>query len=231
MSRKRRAGPTPAERAALLRRRMALGGYLLFLALCVLGVWQGPWWQVFVGGRPFGEPMTGAVFRATVTVEEPPDDGPGRALGIPRRHVEEATIRPYTVALLACLVGFFFASYDLVADDDIQLPTFLATVVLAATAGFVLYDVVISQSTLREVVEVVELQRLLEPAREAIRGDGVAHTGSGGAAVVHSAVPPGRPALDIALRPGWGLALFVSSSAAMLATSAYLTFFARREKR
>lgn len=226
MSRKRRAGPTPAERIALFRRRVALGAYLSFLALCVLGVWAGPWWQVFVGGRPFGEPMTGAAFRATVTVEEPDE-----ATGIRLRRVEEATIRPYTVALLACLVGFFFASYDLVADDDIQLPTFLATGALAATAAFVLYEVVISQSTLREVVELVELQRLLEPAREAIRGGGVAPVGSGGAAVVHSAVPPGPPALDIALRPGWGLALFVSSSAGMLATSAYLTFFARREKR
>src|SRR5690606_16777308 len=106
-----------------------------------------------------------------------------------------------------------------------------ATAVVAATAGFVLYEVVVSQSTLREAVEVVELQRLLEPAREAIRSGGVAPTSSGGAAVVHSAVPPGNPATDISLRPGWGLALFVSSSAAMLATSAYLTFFAWREKR
>ncbi len=216
--RKKKQGPSPAERLALFKRRVGLGGYLLFLALCLLGILAGPWWQVSIDARPFGDPMTGSTYRATVVVEEP-----GEAGEAPQRRVEPATLRPYALAALGCVIAFFFASYDLVADDDIQLPVFLASLGVCAVAGYVLYDVFVAQSTLRQVVELVEARRLLEGARAAAVGDG------SGVAAVGSAALPSTP--TIALQPGWGLALFVSSSLAMLVDSAYLTFVARRDPR
>lgn len=208
MSRKRKtpSGPPPA---AVFRRRVALGAFLGFLGLAALGLLFGPWWQVYVSGRPFGDPMTGEIYRAQVRIEEPPSF-PG---GPPEVRYEPVSLPPYAVAAVALLVAFFFASYDLVADDDLQLPVFLATLVAAGVGAYVIQDVLVQESALRAPIELVEASRLRA---------GVAAVGTGA-----PAAPPAVP--SVSLRPGWGLSLFLASTLVMVIDSAYLTFLAQRE--
>ena len=209
MSRTRKpAGPSPVT---LFRRRVALGAYLAFLALAALGLLGGPWWQVYVGERPFGDPMVARAYRTQVRVEEPPSV-PGDP---PEVRFEPAALPPYALAAAALVVAFFFASYDLVADDDLQLPILLATLAAAAVGAFVVYDVLLQESALREPIELVEAARVQAA---------VAQVGSGDPAAATS-----PPALSIGLRPGWGLSLFLASTLALLIDSVYLTFLAPRE--
>ncbi|RMG15711.1 MAG: hypothetical protein D6731_07750 [Planctomycetota bacterium] len=219
MSRKKKQDPwkTPHGRWVLRKRRLALGLYLLFLAAALVGS-QGPWWRVTARGQPVtdGPKMGNDVGRFSF---EPSDD-PARPT-VRREHL----LRPAVVAALACVVAFFFASYDLVADADYQLPILLATLVLCGVGAKVFYDVWYDQRVIKDFVLVFEARRL-GPALER----------PGNVAAVDSANPTAPPAQDGELPPSatlalefeWGLALFLSSSLVLFLDSLYLTFFAER---
>lgn len=212
----------PEAQWVLTKRRVALGLYLLFLGTCLLGV-QGPWWQVFVGERPVGDAVRGPDYRKTVLVApEPTPEGEvvvaDRLTDRYRREVEINTLRPAVLAALACVVAFFFASYDLVADADIQLPVLLATLVLAAIGGYVLREVLTDQEVIGEFIELQERIRLGSSPSLATTA-AVTTTGDALAA-------PGGDA--VRLRFEWGLALYLSSALVLLIDSIYMTFIAQR---
>ena len=211
----------PEAQWVLTKRRVALGLYLLFLGTCLVGV-QGPWWQVFVGERPVGDAVRGPDYRKHVVVEpEPAPEGEVVVAGqVPdryRREVEVNVLRPAALAALACVVAFFFASYDLVADADIQLPVFLATLLLTAVGGYVLREVLVDQEVIGEFIELQERLRLGAGSPASMAA--VTTTGSTGAGIGGEAVR---------LRFGWGLALYLSSALVLLIDSFYLTFIAQR---
>lgn len=193
MSRRRRA----KEQAGLdpaarqaLRRRRLALGLYLLLLVACVVGSQTEWYQAMLGERPFGDPRTGA--------------GDWRG----------------SLGLGACIVAFFFASYDLVADADFQLPVLLASLVALGAAGKVFYDVYGSDQLLASVVEDVERARLLGRATDP----------SGVAAVTSAAAAdPLRGALP-GLRFRWGFAAFLSGALCMVLVSSYLTFVAERDR-
>lgn len=184
----------------LRRRRWLLGLHLLLQALCVIGA-LGPWWQPLAGGGPFGsayhghDPTTGA-------------------------------FDPWaSAAVLSCAVAFFFASYDLVSDADLQLPVFLASLVVLGAASAVFYRAYSDPSTLEQVVDEVLRAGQASGYTAAVDSGGVASPQPAPATVASA---PGRQDPLSLLAPGirylWGLALFVSAAPLLVVVAAVLTF-------
>ena len=97
------------------------------------------------------------------------------------------------------------ALWNLAADATGMWPLLLCTLVVAGVAGFVIHDVVVDESILKEFVQFKEAKH---------------YAGSGPGAKGKSP--------EATLRVGWGLALFVSSALVMLIDAVYLTVIARR---
>ena len=90
---------SPGQRWALLKRRIALGLYLAFLATAAVGS-QGPWWQVWntASDRPIkAKPDYGDDYARWSWV--PTDDPASPTVQVENR------LRPAVIALLACAVG------------------------------------------------------------------------------------------------------------------------------
>lgn len=200
--RERKAQPT-ATPGDLRRRRWLLGVHLLLQLLCVAGA-LGPWWQPLAGGTPFGaayhghDPATGA-------------------------------FDPWaTVTVFACAAAFFFASYDLVADEDIQLPVFLASLVVLGAAGAVFYRAYSDPSTLEQVVDEVLRAGQASGYTAAVDSGGVASPQPAAATVATRKDP--LALLAPGIRYLWGLALFVSAAPLLVVVSALLTFLLHRPR-
>jgi hypothetical protein len=187
---KRRDAAAATSQGVLLRRRVALGLHVALQGCVVVGS-QGPWWDVMIGGE--------------------------RVL----RHVgyDPARASPMeplaALAAFAGIVAFFFASYDLVADANLQAPIFAASLTIVVAAGVLLHRVTVAPQTIEEITE--EVLRAAPPSP-----DGVV-------APVDSNDPLRRLQLSLpALKPAWGLSLLVAAAPLMLILSVYLTFFAER---
>jgi hypothetical protein len=186
----------------LFRRRVGLGAYLIFLGLCVLGGEVGPWWTTYVGEKKIGQTMYGPEFLRYSLEPLNADPDPGDPLAKYRRKRVEAVIVPAHLVTLLCVLAFLIASYNLVADTDIQLPTFLLTLGVTVTACYIGYQVFADNTVLDEVLG----QHLRD---ETLRG-----------------ARPGRELPRMVF--GWGFALFVASALTMFVSSTYLTFVAKR---
>lgn len=188
---KRRDAAAATSPGVLLRRRVALGLHVALQGCVVVGS-QGPWWDVMIGGERVLRHVGYDPARAT----------PMEPLA--------------ALAALAGIVAFFFASYDLVADANLQAPIFAASLTIVVAAGVLLHRVTVAPQTIEEITE--EVLRAGPPSP-----DGVV-------APVDSANDPllrFRSALP-ALKPAWGLSLLVAAAPLMLILSVYLTFFAER---
>lgn len=168
------------------RRRVALA-FHVFLQACVLVGSQGPWWDVFVKAQPL--------------FHQAGYDGARTPPMLPLA----------AVTALAAVVAFFFASFDLAADADLQRPILAASLVVLVCAGVLLHDVKFEPDTLTSVIEEVE-RAGLPP------GGDVAPVTSGG----------GLSIRDFTLKPCWGLALVVAAAPLMVLVSVYLTFLIER---
>lgn len=201
---KRKKGARAASPVALFRRRVALVVHLALQACVVVGS-QGPWWDVLVGGEAVARH---AGYDAARTAS-----GAG-------------AMEPVAaVAALAAIVAFFFASYDLVADADLQAPVFAASVVALVAAGVLVHRVLVAEDELHEIAEEV----LRADVGRALQG-GVAPVATSDAAAVTSGSddPLARLRTSFSLRPAWGMALLVAATPLMVLVSVYLTFFAER---
>jgi len=189
---------------ALFRRRVALALYCAFLLLCGLGAQVGPWWDTYVGEKQIGETMSGRDFLAHSyeALEGEPDPNDPLAKYRRKRIETPKPLIPANAAALLCVVAFLIASYDLVADADVQLPTFLISLGIAGIAGYVGYRVWQDNSVLDEVLR----GQLLEQMKTGNKPD--------------QTLPRWVPR--------WGYALFLSAAPVLLLTSTYLTFVADR---
>lgn len=169
-------------------RRLLLGVHIVLQACVIVGV-TGPWWQAMAGEHPIGDPV----------------------VGLSRGAIESWEV---TVAVLAALLAFFFASYDLVADADLQRPIFACSLVALVAAGSVFHRAYVHPSTLEDIVA------------EVTAADLKAAPPGGVVAPVDSSDPLVRNALRMEYR--WGLALFVAAAPLLVVLSAYLTFLAPR---
>jgi hypothetical protein len=184
----------------LRRRRWLLGLHLLLQLLCVAGAF-GPWWQPLAAGEPFGSAYHG-------------------------RDPATGVFDPWaTAAILSCAVAFFFASYDLVSDADLQLPIFLASLVALGAAGAVFWRAYADPSTLEQVVDEVLRAGQASAVTAPVDSGGVASAQPAPGAA--AAAAPRKDPLSL-LAPGirylWGLALLVSAAPLLVVVSAVLTF-------
>ena len=188
----------------LFRRRVALALYCVFLVLCGLGAQVGPWWDTFVGEKQIGETMSGREFLSHRFEPLTSDPDPSDPMAKYRRKRIETPkpLIPANAAALLCVVAFLFASYDLVADADVQLPTFLISLGIAGIAGYVGYRVWQDNSVLEEVLHGHLLTQM------------------------QAGNQPNQPLPRWV--PRWGYALFLSTAPVLLLTSTYLTFVADR---
>jgi hypothetical protein len=173
----------------LFRRRAALG-LSIFLQLCVVVGAQGAWWDVI--GQDGVVAYTHHGHDATRAVSS----------------MEPAA----AIAAVAAVVAFFFASYDLVADADLQAPILLASLLALGAAASAFHRAIIDPATINAITrEVME-------------------AGASTAAVSTTGAPPARELLLQlpSLRPAWGLALFAAAAPLMVVVSTYLTFFSVR---
>lgn len=189
---------------ALFRRRVALALLCAFLFLCGLGAQVGPWWDTYVGEKQIGETMSGREFLAHryEALEGEPDPNDPLAKYRRKRIETPKPLIPANAAALLCVLAFLIASYDLVADADVQMPTFLISLGIAGIAAYVGYRVWQDNSVLDEVLR----GQLLEQMK----------TGNKPNQTLPRWVPR------------WGYALFLSTAPVLLLTSTYLTFVADR---
>jgi hypothetical protein len=113
------------------------------------------------------------------------------------------------LVLLAAVVAFFFTSYDLVADQDLQLAPFLCTLVIFGAAGLAYASLLHSTELLDSVIKEV---------------GAAGKAGGGTSAPIELRLLPG-------LKPSWGASVFMAAAIPMLLCSIYLTFVARRQPR
>jgi hypothetical protein len=147
-------------------------------------------------------------------------------------------MREGKIVFLASLMAFFFASYDLVADADIQLPVLLASAIAVGAAGYALYDVLWCVSTFRETAEALAVAGIANPdsathagGAKAIRGQTEREAQEPVVTVGGRPVRGGPPLLAaLRLRTGTGLIMSLVGAFDMLLASLYLTVFATREK-
>ncbi|MBX3466202.1 MAG: hypothetical protein KF878_04805 [Planctomycetes bacterium] len=205
MSRRKRAPVAPSP-GVLLRRRAALAVHL-GLQGCVLVGSQGPWWDLLVDGQHLARHAGYDAARA-------------------------APMEPLAfIAALAAIVAFFFASYDLVADADIQAPVLAASLVALAAAGALVHRVVATQDaifgTARDVAQAQLRAARVDSSRSA---EGAAPAGDVAAVDTQAASrdPLAVLARNLTLKPAWGMALLVAAAPLQVLVSLYLTFFAER---
>ena len=210
MSKSSAATAPTISAGVLLRRRVALAFYLVFLILCATGA-EGPWWEVWIGEKRVAEAKRGPDFLRFENVAPEGEPDPTDLFAKYRVEQVESALPPARLAGLCCVIALFFVIYNLVGDHDLQLPLFLFALVIAGTASYVVYRVWTDNSFIHEA-----LQRSV--GEELSSSAGVATTGAQGA-------PPGR--LPV-WKPLWGYALFVSAALVLLLDSLYLTFFAQR---
>ncbi|MCO5169376.1 MAG: hypothetical protein M9894_23785 [Planctomycetes bacterium] len=209
MSRRKRQRPAAAP-GALLRRRAALGVHLA-LQGCVLVGSQGPWWDVLVDGERLARHAGYDAARA-------------------------APMEPVAfMAAVAAIVAFFFASYDLVADADIQGPVLAASLVALVAAGALVHRVLATEDAIRGTAEDVARAQVhgavVDPSKSAdgtSAGAAAPPAGADVAPVGTSRDPLATFARKLSLKPAWGMALLVAAAPLMVIVSLFLTFFAER---
>lgn len=177
---------------ALKVRRLLLGLHILLEACVVLGA-TGPWWQAMAGDHAIGDPV----------------------VGLSRGVIESPWV---AVAVGGALLAFFFASYDLVADADLQRPILACSAVVLVAAAVVFHRGYVNPATIEDIVHEVTSAEL--------RADAARAPGGAVAPVDSAADPLVRHPLRMEYR--WGLALFVAAAPLLVALSAYLTFLAPR---
>ncbi len=134
---------------------------------------------------------------------------------------------------IAAILAFFFTSYDLVTNSDIQWPPLLASAFALGCASEVTYKLVserdmIFQHWSESVVDdearkrqEAELTAQVTSSSTTSATNGVAATGSGSRSEADE---------GLKLKIGYGLYGTLYGTFAMVVLSIYLTFFARREE-
>lgn len=173
-------------------RRLLLGLHILLEACVILGA-VGPWWQAMAGDHPIGDPV----------------------VGMARGVIESPWVG---VAVGGALLAFFFASYDLVADADLQRPILACSLVVLVAAGVVFHRGYVNPATIEDIVHEVTTAELKA---------GAARAPGGAVAPVDSASDPLTRA-PLRMQYRWGLALFVAAAPLLVVISIYLTFLAPR---
>ena len=214
----------------LFRRRSASVLFLLFLGLCLAGS-QGPWWEVWVGEKRIGSSVSGPEFMR-FTNEKPSDVlDPGDPFAKYRVTQIEHTITPSRLAAVCCLLALFLVVYNLFGDHDTQLPIFLLALVIAASAGYVVYSVWSDNSVIEGVLAPNE-SVLIKSETATITSGGEplasAKITSGGKTLASATLPDSSARRLPLWKPLWGYALFVSSALVLLLNSVYLTLVAKR---
>lgn len=222
---KEKAGAEASKLSAkvMFRRRTATVLYLVFLGLCLVAT-QGPWYQVFVGEKQIGSAVTGPEF-LRVTYQEPAEEPDPRDLLAKYRRVKvEHTLTPSNVAAVCCLIALFLVVYNLFGDHDLQLPVFLLSLVIACSAGYVVYRVWSDNRVIEDVL-------IGSPSAEAELApitSGAVTSGAGEAAAKSAPAPKSSANRLPVWKPLWGYALFVSSALVLLLNASYLTLIAER---
>lgn len=231
---KEKAGASASKISAkvMFRRRAATVLYLVFLGLCLVAT-QGPWYQILVADKPIGTAVTGPEF-LRVTYEKPPGEpDPTDLFGKYRRIKVEHTITPSNLAALCCLIALFVVVYNLFGDHDAQLPVFLLSLVIACSAGYVVYRVWADNSVIEDVLvgsDAAKIEAELAPVSSAAKTEAT-KTATKTGAISKTALPPAPKSPEGRLpvwKPLWGYALFVSSALVLLLNAAYLTLIAQR---
>lgn len=199
-----KAAVEAGQRGVLFRRRVATVCYLLALALTVIGAEFGPWWQTWLGDKQIGSAVTGRTFLSheLVALDEAPNPNEPFAKYKRKRVARSPFLVPAHLTTMLCMLAFLIASYNLVADTNVQWPVFLLTLGVTITMGYVVY-------------RVFQDNRLLEETF----------------APVESAVKSGEKSSELRWLPQWGYALCVTASGAMFVASTYLTFVANRARK
>jgi hypothetical protein len=130
---------------------------------------------------------------------------------------------------LAAIVAFFFTSYDIVTNSDIQWPPLLASAFALGCAAEITYKLYSERDVVYK--HLVALEHNRDMAREQEEGSAAA-VGSGSVAAVRSSSASSLVGTDegIKLKVNYGLEGALYGSFFMVLLSAYLTFFARREE-
>jgi hypothetical protein len=200
------------DRRALDVRRGFLLAHVALEIVLVVGAMLG-WYSLFLGDRVFASVAPGA----HVSV-------PGGLFPF----VEQARL-----VILAAVVAFFFTSYDLVADADIQWPPLLASAFALGCCGQVCWKL---DKSFDAMVDYVVAAETLAHRKSATPGEAKpvsppggsqAPVTSGSIAAPGSASTSQAPA-PVRLKIDTGLKLVLFASASMTLLSTYLTFFARR---
>jgi hypothetical protein len=131
----------------------------------------------------------------------------------------EHTVTPSRLAALCCLLALFLVVYNLFGDHDTQLPVFILTLVIAASAGYVVYSVWSDNRVIEGV---------LAPNEAVLIKSETAKVTSGGKTLATVTLPKSSNRRLPVWKPLWGYALFVSSALVLLLDSVYLTLFAQR---
>ncbi len=135
---------------------------------------------------------------------------------------------------IAAIVAFFFTSYDIVTNSDIQWPPLLASAFALGCAAEVTWKFNSQQDVVMKHLIAEQLSR--EFKKEEERGKAIAHldsssiavTSSGDAASVTTASRK-EPEVGLKVRLGPGLLTTLFGTFSMVILSSYLTFFARRD--
>lgn len=217
---KEQAGPEAPKVSAkvLFRRRSATVLYLVFLGLCLLGT-QAPWYEIWVGDKMIGQPVQGPDFLRYSHEKPPGEPDPTDLIGKYRTLKVEQTFTPSNVGAFCCLLALFVVVYNLFGDHDLQLPIFLLSLVIAASAGYAVYRVWADNSAIEDVLVPLESARIQPQLAPVV---------SGGKTIAAPGVPKSAANRLPLWKPLWGYALFVSSALVLLLNTIYLTLIAER---
>jgi hypothetical protein len=135
---------------------------------------------------------------------------------------------------LAAIIAFFFTSYDIVTNSDIQWPPLLASAFALGCAAEVTWKFNSQQDTVMKHLIAEQLSRDMK--KEEDRANAVALLDSSSVAGVSSGSPApvasasrAEPDVGIRVRLGPGLLTTLFGTFSMVVLSSYLTFFARRD--
>jgi len=204
MTRKMAQEKTTEEKRALDVRRGFLAAHAALSVLLVIGS-QTEFWSIWVKG----------------TLVE-------TVLGREHDGIHGKITASYMA--ISAIFAFFFTTYDLVANADVQWPPLLAS---AFALGCCTQQV---WQTFHKDVDRLETQYVQDAMfknsiQEAKEKMSIAATTSGGgsvAPVMSATTPDAAASYDFKIRPGSGLVIAFGSSLGMLLLSIYLTFFAKR---
>ncbi|MBI3722741.1 hypothetical protein HY251_02120 [bacterium] len=204
MSKKQTQERTKEEKRAHDVRMGLLIAHAVLAMLLVLGS-QLDWWSVWVKGT------------LVETVLGREHDG------IPARQAA-------VYMALSALIAFFFTTYDLVADADIQWPPLLVSAFALGCCTQQLYQTFYKDW--EKIAESKISERMFDDSLKAVRsGDTAPETSSTGtvAPIVSAAAVDPASKYPFAIKLGTGLGLATTASLGMLLSSIYLTFFAKRK--